>query len=321
MKKRERGVRISRRVGIGMEIRHLRSFVAAARLGKFARAAETLGYTQSTITTHIHALESETDVSLFDRIGRSVRLTDEGERFLPYAEKIVALAEEASATMARDAAPCGPLVVGAAETLVSHRLTPMLQSFCALHPDVRLSLCYGACNAFRDALRANTMDIAFIMDSQVSDDDLIATPLWPEPMEFAAAPSHPLAAKKMILPEDLAGQTLILSEGGCYYRAYLEEALRALGFSPRTILSIGQIEPILQLVRNGQGVTYLPRAPLERDALNGSVRLLPWAGRTMPITAFLVRHRDKHPSAAMRAFAQMAEALIPRPESIEAGAS
>ena len=62
-------------------------------------------------------------------------------------------------------------------------------------------------------------------------------------------------------------------------------------------------------------------AALERDALNGSVRLLPWAGRAMPITAFLVRHRDKHPSAAMRAFAQMAEALIPRPESIEAGAS
>ena len=100
-----------------MEIRHLRSFATAVRLGRVPWAAEALETTPSLVTSHIQALETELGVFLFFREGGVVRLTTEGEKLLPFAEGIVALAEQAGEAVRSPRVTCGPLQVGAPEVL------------------------------------------------------------------------------------------------------------------------------------------------------------------------------------------------------------
>lgn len=303
-----------------MEIRNLRSFAVAVRLERFARAAETLGYTPSTITAHIQALEAELGAFLFFREGGVVRLTPEGEKLLPFAEQMVALAEQAGEAVRSPRVPCGPLLVGAAETLVDHRLGGFLEGFCRRYPDVSLSLCYGSCNEFRSALRRGTLDLALLLDRSSEDPDLEVLDLGEEPLAFAAAPDHPLASGPLT-PPGLEEQTLILTEAGCYYRGHLEGVLEALGVHPRAVLSLGQTVPILQLVRAGGGITFLPRVALAGDFEAGTLTELAWEGPEFSLHALLTRCRLRPFGGPARAFWEAMEEHPWQEEAPEASLS
>ncbi|AGK99821.1 LysR family transcriptional regulator [Desulfoscipio gibsoniae] len=102
-----------------MEIRQLKAFVAVAKLYSFTRAAELLDYAQSSITAQVGSLEDELSTKLFERLGRQVVLTKDGEKLLPYAEQILKLTSEAKELVSSSAVPRGALSVGAVETLCS----------------------------------------------------------------------------------------------------------------------------------------------------------------------------------------------------------
>ena len=114
-----------------MEHRQLRTFRAVARELSFTRAAEELGYVQSSVTAQVKALEAELGVPLFDRLGRRVVLTDAGRALQGYAGMILDLHEEARAAVAgeHDGAPTGSLTVSAPETLCTYRLPRLLRRF------------------------------------------------------------------------------------------------------------------------------------------------------------------------------------------------
>jgi len=85
-----------------LELRHLKTFKVVADTGGFTRAAEALGYAQSTITSHIQALERELDRPLFDRLGKTVVLTSAGERLYEYAAQILRLSQAAETAVTDD---------------------------------------------------------------------------------------------------------------------------------------------------------------------------------------------------------------------------
>ena len=100
-----------------MEIRQLITFRAVAQTLSFSRAATQLNYAQSTVSAQIQGLEEELGVALFDRLGKSVALTDAGQRLLGYAEKMLNLADEALAVVSNADIQTGPLTISAPETL------------------------------------------------------------------------------------------------------------------------------------------------------------------------------------------------------------
>ncbi|PTX59573.1 regulatory helix-turn-helix LysR family protein [Melghirimyces profundicolus] len=112
-----------------MELRHLKTFRTVAKRGGFTRAGEELGYAQSTITSHIHALEEELGSPLFDRLGKRTVLTEAGQRLLPYAEEMDRLSREAAETVVTEETPSGPLRIGAPESLLVYRLPTILYEY------------------------------------------------------------------------------------------------------------------------------------------------------------------------------------------------
>ena len=288
-----------------MEIRQLKTFINIVKLGNFSHAAQFLGYTQSTVTTHIQLLEKELNTLLFERFGQQITLTEDGQRLYDYAERIVKLEEDAKNALNKSNIPRGPLIVGMPESVCVYRMPPVFREYSSLYPDVILNLKYGNVNDFRTLLRKNVMDIAFLLEPAVDDSDFISTLICPEPIVLVSSPSHPLAKQDSVTPKDLANQTLVLVETGSYYRTMLEKSLEAAKVHVKSVMELGQIQAIKQLVMQNAGITILPLVSVQEELSEGKLVGLPWQGQEFSINTYMVYHKDKWVNYPMRAFLKL----------------
>ena len=157
-----------------MELRHLYTFLVLSELNSFTQTAQQLNYAQSSVTAQIQKLEEELGVHLFERLGKSVFLTPEGQQLIPYAQKLTALAQEISQIYA-PAGTSGCLRIGAAESLGIYRLPAIIRAFKAAHPQTDLHLDIVDTTAIKTLLTKNAIDIAFTLDIPLVDSSLATT--------------------------------------------------------------------------------------------------------------------------------------------------
>lgn len=290
-----------------MELRNLKTFVTIAKLGSFTQAAELLGYAQSTITSQIQVLEGELNTKLFERLGRNIFLTSHGERLLQYAEQILKLSSEAADTMDDSCFPQGTLTVGAVESLCIIRLPEILKKYHKLYPKVDIIIKLGTCSELRNLLRNNTIDVAVILDRKVIDEDFVTKISVEEPMVVLSSPRHPIANIKSIIPQDLRGESIILTERGCSYRTLFEAMINGVGAYPRSILEVGSIQAIKQFTMSDLGITLLPLIAVEKELAEKQLIKLDWKGPEFNIMTQVIYHKDKWISPALKAFLDLLE--------------
>jgi DNA-binding transcriptional LysR family regulator len=293
-----------------MEIRQLQIFRALAEELHFTRAAARVHCVQSNVTTQIRSLEEELGTPLFDRLAKRVVLTDAGRRFLPYAEKVLSTLDEAHCAMVQDAAPAGPLSVGAPESVLTYRLPGILSEFRKLYPKVALTFRPYNDEKLIHSLEIGKFDLAVWMVDSVESERLKFVRLRSEEIFLFASPEHPFAAKKKIEPQDLSGQTLLLTEAGCGYRKKLDQLLALQGIRPGNITEFSSVEAIRECVSMGMGLGLLPEVVIAEEMARKRVVALPWAGPPMAINTYVVWHKDKWVSPALRAFVSLLEKRI-----------
>lgn len=285
-----------------MEIRQLKTFTTIAQILSFTKAADILGYAQSSVTTQIQLLEEELRVKLFDRLGKNVYLTPAGEKLQIYAKQILKLAEEAKDVLSTVEGLKGTITIGSVESLCATRFPQIYKKFHERFPEVEVVVkLSGSCN-LKELLRENAIDIGFFLDSKLEDSDLVAEIVLDEPMELLAAPCHPLAFRCSVHPNDLNGEALILTETGCSYRMLFEQILSSSRVIPRSVLESGSNQAIKQLTMSGMGITFLPRIAVEDELKHNELVALNWAGPDFHIMTQLVYHKDKWVSPAIKAF-------------------
>ncbi|MEU6624349.1 LysR family transcriptional regulator [Streptomyces litmocidini] len=289
-----------------MELRLLATFEKVADVLSFTRAATELGYAQSSVTAQIRSLESSLGVDLFERLGSRIRLTEAGERLLPYAHRMTELAEEARTAVAATAEPSGPIAVGTMESLTSYRLPPLLEYFHHRYPKVRLTLRPTLGDETRKALRQGTYDVGFLMEPETEHEGLETEVLAPEPLVLVAPPGHALTARTSLTNADLAEIQLLGTEPGCSYRDLFEAELRE--WAP-PFMEFGTIEATKRGVAAGLGVTLLPRVTVAEELASGALVELPWEA---PFTLFtqLAWRRGKRLPAHVRLFVEQARRLV-----------
>jgi DNA-binding transcriptional LysR family regulator len=258
-----------------MELRLLVTFEKVATVLSFTQAAAELKYAQSSVTSQIRALESSLGTELFDRLGSRIRLTEAGERLLPYARQIIELSEEARAAVVGAEEPAGALAVGTMESLTSYRLPPLLEFFHHRYPGVRLSLRTTIGDETRQALRQGTYDVGFLMEEETEHVGLESEVLAVEPLALVAAPGHPLAGKPVGTP-DLVRQPLLATEPGCAYRDLFERELNSLAADPVSFMEFGTIEATKRAAAAGLGVSLLPEVTVAAELAEGSLVRLRW---------------------------------------------
>ncbi|MBE6086821.1 MAG: LysR family transcriptional regulator [Clostridium beijerinckii] len=292
-----------------MEFRQLNAFITVAKLSNFTKAAFELGYSQSAITAQIQQLEKELGVNLFERLGKNISLTSEGEQFLVYAKQIIKLCDEAKSNLMTSNVK-GTLTIGANESLCAVRLPPILKELNDRYPEIEIILKMESNNNCKTLIRENQIDVAFIIGQKINDSELITELEFPEPLVLLAIPGHPLTSKKHVHPEDIAEYKIIVSEKGCGYRNLFEQSLNDAGVTPKSIMEMGSIQSIKQLTMSGLGITLLPKIAAQEELRRNELIELHWWEDSFYLTTQMVYHRDKWVSRALRAFIDLSKEMM-----------
>ncbi|SAL09323.1 LysR family transcriptional regulator [Caballeronia peredens] len=255
-----------------MDLSALTIFRAVVRENGVTRAAAKLNRVQSNVTTRIRQLEETLGVDLFIRDGRRLVLTPAGETLLPYAERLLALADEARHAVSENR-PQGRLRLGTMESTAASRLPRVLATYHQRWPQVTLELATGVTRALIDGVRTFELDAA-----------LMARPIEPDALPAEQFESVPVFHEELVLltprgqhpaetAHDAAGLTLVAFERGCAYRSYATRWYKLQGIRPTRVLELGSYHAIVACVAAGAGVAVAPRSVLELARLDGEVDL------------------------------------------------
>jgi len=253
-----------------MELRDLRTFLAVARLLSFRRAGEAVHAAQSTVSARIAALEADLGVRLFERLGRRVALTAAGERLRACAAKMLDLEDETRAWLAGESELRGSLTVRVPESLCAWRMGGIIRSFRQRYPLVKLGFTACTLAGLEKDLRQGVTDLAFLMADSVHAGDLVVEALGVEPLVLVAAPGHRLAKRGLaglpaVGPQDLQGETLVLSAADCSYRKMFEHLLAEAGVQLAAGVEFSSAAALRGCVMNGLGVSILPELAVRDD--------------------------------------------------------
>lgn len=294
-----------------MELAQLRYFVAVARAGTFTRAAEQEGVTQPSLSQQVRKLEDSLGMPLFERRGRSVRLTQAGQRLLPQARTLLRQAAEARQSLSElRNRVSGPLAVGAIPTVMPYWLAPQIAGFQSRYGEVELQLVENITARLIEGLQTGDLDLA-IVSLPISFPDIVCSELFREELLFVLPSGHSLANLPTLDPRRIAGERLlVLREGHCFRKAALAACRRGLR-EPGTVFESDQFSSIFALVANGFGISVAPTMAVKQA----------FACRHVPITGGPSRRigyaqiRRPHIPAAQKAFIAWLRELSRHPPS------
>ncbi len=249
-----------------MELHQLRYFCAIAETGNFSRAAQQSHVSQPSLSQQIRKLEDELGARLFDRLGRTVRLTELGRVFLPRARAVLRDLEAArSDVVERKTSISGPICVGVIPTIAPYFLPPVLTSFSRKYPQARVTIVEEITPLLLEKLRAGTMDVAIVaLPLQVRGHEFESFPLAAEKLYAALPKQHALARRRAVSLGELRDEPfLLLRDGHCFRETAVAACSRAR-LKPNIIFESGQFSSILSMVSAGLGISIVPAMAIER---------------------------------------------------------
>lgn len=238
-----------------MDLSDLRIFSAVVREGGITRAAARLHRVQSNVTTRIRQLEDDIGASLFIREGKRLHLSPTGQVLLEYADRLLALADEAREAV-QDPRPRGIFRLGTMESTAAVRLPGPLSEYHRRHPDVALELRTGNPPALASAILAGELDAALV-SAPFAEAPFEKVAVFREEPVIISAAGTPALGKKGDVPG-----TIIAFEHGCPHRKRLEDWCALQGHVPERVIELGSYHAMLGCVVAGMGIALLPRSVL-----------------------------------------------------------
>ena len=240
-----------------MELSDLHIFRTVAREGGIVRAARRLHRVPSNITTRIQQLEASIGVQLFTREHNRLALSQNGERLLVYADRMLLLSDEARSVLS-GVAPSGVLRLGALESTMASRLPVILAAYHKAFPEVRVELITGTNDALTAAVIDRRVEAAFVAEAPANK-ELAYQPLFRERLVIISATGHAPIRR----PQDVDGDSVIAFPNGCYYRRVLQRWLGERRLPSIRVLELGSYHAIVACVASGTGIALAPESVLE----------------------------------------------------------
>lgn len=285
-----------------MDFKQLKTFVTICDLKSFTAAANSLGYAQSTITTQIKILEEDLGILLFDRIGKSISLTYEGEKLLPYAKQMLQLEREVYNSVHPSNQICGNLVIGTPESLCNSIVPQIINIYKKKYPNVNIEIKLSTSKKMPEMIKQNEIDLAFIIGNPHKQTGFETITISKEKMCFLVSPDHPLAHSKKLSLDEIFEYSLILTSKDCEYRSALLHASEQRNLLPHVALETSNINAIKSFTANNLGIAFLPYIAVEDYIVSGHLIEIDYQGVSFDITSGLIYHKDKTVFQAMSSF-------------------
>jgi LysR family hydrogen peroxide-inducible transcriptional activator len=274
-----------------MEFHQLRYVCAIAETSSFSRAAERCQVAQPSLSQQVLKLEEDLGTKLFDRLGRSVRLTEAGRAFLPHARSILSQMETARSSVADKCADVrGSVAVGVIPTIAPYLMPRYMTAFTKKYPEAKLRIVEETTPILVENLRDLSIDLA-ILAHPLRHKDLELFPFRTEPL-FAALPKdHLRAAAESLSLKDLRGESFVMLRDGHCFRDLSIAACTHARVTPRIAFESGQFSSLFGMVAAGVGISLVPEMAIDRNAGCRYVRLSD-ARATRTIVAAILHGRS-----------------------------
>jgi len=282
-----------------MNIKDLAIFQTVANEGSINKAADRLSYVQSNVTSRIQKLENELGTKLFHRHKRGITLTNEGNALLPYAQKIISLADEMKMIGTSVDNPTGKLDIASVETVI--KLPLILSAYIEKFKQVDLTLSTGVTAELKEEVLQYKIDGAFVTKSPITDDaDLMQIDVFHEKLVL-------IASNKNATLEEILKLPILRFSDGCGYRAKLNEWLHDNDISPKKVMELGTLETTLGSVISGLGTAYVPYSAVKEYEAKGQIHCYELPKKYSEITTVFICRRSDYISPALKKFIETIE--------------
>jgi len=254
-----------------MELHQLRYFVAVADEGSFSRAAAKVRVAQPSLSQQIRKLEAEVGQPLFDRLPRSVVLTEAGRCLIDYARQILASVGDARRCVDElKGEVAGRVAVGAIPTIAPYVLPELVVTFQERYPQVTLEIVEDVTDGITRRIEIGELDVALASTCHPSP-TLQRESLGTEPLLMLVPEKHPLAKKDVVEFDDLKSQRfLLLHEMHCLSQQ-VNHLLESRRLRPEIALAGSQLSTIANMVAASIGISIVPQMMVKHHATPGCV--------------------------------------------------
>ncbi|WJN57981.1 MULTISPECIES: LysR family transcriptional regulator [unclassified Pseudomonas] len=281
-----------------MDLANLNAFIAIAETGSFSEAAERLHLTQPAVSKRIAGLEQQLDVRLFDRLGREVNLTEAGRALLPRAYQILGVLDDTRRALTNlNGEVSGRLTLATSHHIGLHRLPPLLRAFTRSYPQVALDIQFLDSEVAYEEILHGRAELAVITLAPESREPVHAVPVWDDPLDFVAAPEHPLARNGAVTLADVALHPAVFPGGNTFTHHIVNNLFAAQGLTPNIGMSTNYLETIKMMVSIGLAWSVLPRTMLDEQVVR-----LPLPGIQLQRRLGYILHKERTLSNAAKAF-------------------
>jgi LysR family transcriptional regulator, hydrogen peroxide-inducible genes activator len=285
-----------------MEIHQLRYFLAVAQFRSFTRAAEHAHVAQPSLSQQIRKLEIELGAPLFDRLGRKIRLTAMGERFLEHARRVISDLERARRDVDEMLGHSrGQVALGVIPTIAPFLLPQALARCARDFPSISIRVREDMTHSLLGQLAEGEIDLA-LLSLPVKGQEFVVEPLFEDRLLLAVSPRHPLWRRRQpVALRDLTREPFLLLKDGHCFRDDVLQVCKVSEISPQVVFEGGQFDTLVAMVASGTGVTLLPEMS-RRHYRHAGVRLLDFLAPQPTRTVAVVKAKDKFQTEAARAF-------------------
>jgi DNA-binding transcriptional LysR family regulator len=281
-----------------LDTQHLKAFLLVAETGSFSLAAEKLHLTQPAVSKRVAQLEQQLNVSLFDRIGRTISITEAGEALLPHA-RAVRLELQAAEQSVRDLAGevRGRLRLATSHHIGLHRLPPVLSFFNREFPAVHLDIDFMDSEQAYDLTLRGEVELAVVTLAPAAVPHIVTRTIWTDPLDFMVQIGHELAQRKTLDIKELSQYPAILPGLNTYTGQIVKQLFERRNLPMQIAIATNYLETIRMMASVGLGWTVLPRSM--RD---NSLATLPIRDARIERTLGAVHHESRSLSRAAKAF-------------------
>ena len=283
-----------------MELRNLITFTHVAELGSFTKAAEQLGYSQSTISFQIKQLEEELDCLLFERINHTISLTERGHELVSYAHQVRALTDEFKENLNKEEELSGHIHIVTPDSVCDDMITTNYIDFHNKFPNISIKFTTADTLVMFDMLDHNEADIIITLDTHSYNKDYVIAKEEQLSMHFVVSSNSKFAGKKNLKIKDIINEPFILTEYGQGYRRVLDKELAKRSLEITPILEIGRTDMITSLVAKGDMISFLPDFVTKEYIDSGELCYLDIKDMNMEIWKQLIYHKNKWMSKTLR---------------------
>ena len=285
-----------------MELRNLITFIHVAELGSFTKAAEQLGYSQSTISFQIKQLEDELGCLLFERINHTITLTERGHELVSYAHQVRALTEDFKENLSKKEEPDGYIHIVTPDSVCEEMISAHYKDFHKRYPSIVIRFSTGDTSDMLNMIDHNEADVIITLDHRLFNKDYVIAKEQQLPMHFVAASTSKYANAKGLSIKDIATEPFVLTEYGQGYRRVFDRELAKRSIEITPVLEIGRTDIITSVLVENDMISFLPDFVTDELITEGKLCHLDVVDMNIDIWKQLIYHKNKWLSKSMKTF-------------------